>query len=97
MRICDLTASQESTIASELAKSKSTLEIYEIIGRYQQTMKTSVTIPMKKRNRADRGQLRSLFYKLCVTLRRIQVLQVVVFSSTSTKQLCLGPPSEKGW
>ncbi|CAI9720646.1 Hypothetical predicted protein [Octopus vulgaris] len=53
-RKCDLTTSEKSVNTSNLAKNKSNLEISEITGRYQQTVKTFVTAPTKIRKRAEK-------------------------------------------
>ena len=52
---CDLIDSEKSVITSELEKGKSTLEISKIIGKYHQTMKNLVEVPMKVQKRADKG------------------------------------------
>ncbi|CAI9735650.1 Hypothetical predicted protein [Octopus vulgaris] len=54
--MCDLTASEKSVVTCEQVKGKSTLEIFEIIGRYRKSVKKIVTAPTKTLKRADKGQ-----------------------------------------
>ncbi len=69
-RKCDLTAFKKYFMISELAKGKSTLELFKIIGRHYQTVKKIVAVPTKLRNRADKGHSRvvSRCHKLNVKL-----------------------------
>lgn len=62
-RKCDLAALETFIISSEFAEGKSTSEVFKIIGRYQQTVKSFVTTPMKMRKRAGKGQSNVIFQR----------------------------------
>ncbi|XP_029641898.1 uncharacterized protein LOC115216572 [Octopus sinensis] len=66
----DLTASEKSVITSELAKDKSTLEIFKIIGRYHQTVKYIITAPTKILKRVDEGQSRAVSQRSLLRFKR---------------------------
>ena len=57
-RKCDLTLSKKDIITSELTVCKCTLEISQIIGRYDQTAKRFVAAPTKVRKTVDKGPSR---------------------------------------